>query len=774
MMRIRYSDQLQLAWAKEFLRLCEPLQIPTRVDPHLLEVEIGHNTLGRLLQRACDLQQVTIVPSFITHRKPEHRWLVVGPDQQKLEQALNRIRNFLVPTYAVFVDDPVPLFHSFETETSSPLLKLTARLYPEGGYCVLRSRPEDRENVLRRLDIWMQLETESPPPQLEERLPTYAMLYERFQIALATAQWDEAKQLRLQIQAHGLTAAENLLFLEIEQLARQQRWKDIWRHKDCQQLTKTRIPRPVRAALLTAFHQTYLLEAEQQGQWERALAIFSDHQPELGLLLTGRLGLTQGPVVQVFAYQAVVEKKRGDLLELIGVTTDSAALECIKQLLSLLGPESVVIETKPSSPFDLAQAAINLGDFDGAWKHALKVEDEGKQVFLLLMVAFYTYDQLHASEALLLYWNLSQDIQDTLHTRYPVLTTVVSQLESWVDQDLPQPAIEIRNWLDWFAHLAQEPQDPLLLSTLEQVAANSDERFWTIEHIGQVSDQLMLLDSAISRLPVMRDALRKLIAYFLNDEQFPRVESIYQDLYENLYNTLLAKTAQEEMSNDFILLRLASALLAYAPNKREHVQRDLAEWCVKPIVKLENWALETFELLIDYGLEPGLLTQWYRAWIEELFYKQTHHQLTNLEGWLELGRIIQPGEDLIHVLENAISTTQEKEGQDPIQALPKEYSVAIYSLQETAAQRARRLLLKRNEYLDIRICTDTVFSEAAKALAKHADVFVLVTTAMKHAMSYGLNPLLDPKQIVYPPSSGSTSIVRSVEEYARATYGEEC
>jgi hypothetical protein len=54
-------------------------------------------------------------------------------------------------------------------------------------------------------------------------------------------------------------------------------------------------------------------------------------------------------------------------------------------------------------------------------------------------------------------------------------------------------------------------------------------------------------------------------------------------------------------------------------------------------------ALEAIEMLIDYGIEPGLLVDWYREWVEQLINRQTRYQLTYLEGWLELGRVIQPG-----------------------------------------------------------------------------------------------------------------------------------
>jgi hypothetical protein len=228
---------------------------------------------------------------------------------------------------------------------------------------------------------------------------------------------------------------------------------------------------------------------------------------------------------------------------------------------------------------------------------------------------------------------------------------------------------------------------------------------------------------------------------------------------------LLAKNADEEIAIDFTLLRLATALLNQASGKCEEILRDLRTWSGKPIPRLEAWVLEVFELLIDYGLELGLLVEWYREWVGRLSQVRMHWHITDLAGWFSLGKIIQPGEDLLQRLQNVLKMTQEVEIEDPIKNLPEGYRIGIYSLQEAAAQRAKHLLLERNAHIDIRICTDLVFSEAAKAIALSCDIAVLVTTAMKHALSSGLSPYLDSDKIVYPQSSGSTGIVRAIETY---------
>ncbi len=444
MIRIRYRDSVHYQWAKEFLQLCNSVfKTPPRFYPATLELEIDHDLIEPLFQRISDPQQIAILPSIPARSRPDHRWLIVGPDLQALERAVNRLRHLLVPTYAIFADGPIAIFHHF-TAREEPLFRLAAQIYPNGGYCVLRSQPKDVHQVLQRLNMWLRLEEDRPAPQLEDIPLTYFALYERFQLALATAQWNEAEEIRRKIQFSHLTTADNLCFLEIEQLAYQQRWQDIRQYPDFEQLTRTRIPRNVRAALLTAFHQTTLLTWEQQGQWEHALETFYEKLPELGLLLTGRLGLTQGPVLQMFAYQAAVEKDRQTLLDLIDVNNDPDALQCIKQLL-LLVEKTAIIETVPSnaSPFYMVMDALHNGNIDLARQRALTVDDKSLQIYLLMDIAFQSNDLTQASEVLLLFGNLSSEDQNALCGRFPLLPTIEKNLQHWTNQTVTEENTQI-------------------------------------------------------------------------------------------------------------------------------------------------------------------------------------------------------------------------------------------------------------------------------------------------------------------------------------------
>ncbi|MFV9504019.1 MAG: hypothetical protein AB4911_05570 [Oscillochloridaceae bacterium umkhey_bin13] len=62
-------------------------------------------------------------------------------------------------------------------------------------------------------------------------------------------------------------------------------------------------------------------------------------------------------------------------------------------------------------------------------------------------------------------------------------------------------------------------------------------------------------------------------------------------------------------------------------------------------------------------------------------------------------------------------------------------------------------------------CADKVLTEQARNLAQTADMAVIFTGCVKHALTYGIGPYVrDP---VYPASVGSTSILRAIEARAK-------
>ena len=98
--------------------------------------------------------------------------------------------------------------------------------------------------------------------------------------------------------------------------------------------------------------------------------------------------------------------------------------------------------------------------------------------------------------------------------------------------------------------------------------------------------------------------------------------------------------------------------------------------------------------------------------------------------------------------------------------LPNGYHIAIFILRESSAQRVESQLKERNPQLKVTICAEEDMSPRVRAAAEHADMAVVVTRCITHAITYGIQGLLQ-HEPVYPASSGSSSILAAIEQRVR-------
>lgn len=774
MMLITFPESTHYDFAMQFLHRANTTLLGIKPRSHYLEIEANNLVIGRLLQRISENRPIV----FPYLGSTSHSWIITGKTRRELDRTLTQVSRFVVPTYAEFAtNNRLPQLKLFKKD-GNRLQQLGDVLYPAGYYSWL-SPVGHFDIILRHLDMWMSLEGEYPPFQVEQH-PTYRSLHDVFDAATSAGNWQEAKQCLQEMQQSHLITADNLAFLQVQLLAQQQRWLEIWRRPDFANLARIRMPRAVRSALLTAFHYSVILPFEQQEQWEEALDAFKQARSELGLLLTGRFGLTQAPVIQVYAYQAVVDKDRDSLAQLSSVNAAQVVQVCIDHLKGILSRSKTAVDvpsevnsiTSSASPLRQARLALADLDYDSAIRFVKEVAHPSEKALLLMQIAFHSSDVPVAEEALLTYWELPTEEQSRLEERYSFLRPYLQYLleitnygPSGTTLPVAPSSTLIQNWLDWFALAESDPNNPELMTALDRLVVSTDNRYWNQEKVKLLNDKLLsfIVEPRSSSYIYTKIAIQRLVDFFLQDSDFPREEDTYGDLYETLYVSLLEQQAINQTVG-FTLLRLAEAMLRRSPMKRDRLCENFIDWCKTPIPALENWVLEAFDLLAEYGLAPGLLAKWYRQWVSHLLDLPSSRERANLETWLIFGQWIQPGYDLLNRLEQALTIVTDQDIDNPVANLPDGYRISIFSLRESSTVRAKQLLLERNKNLDIRICLEKDLNAQAKALAQNSDLVVIVATCLSHALTYGIGPYLK-KDPVYSSSSGSTSIIRVVEEH---------
>lgn len=720
---------------------------------------IAQPTLARLAGR---IEQGR--PSVLPYRSGAlDAWLIVGPDRWDLERNVNAASRFIVPSYAAFhPGGRLPQRQAFRSDGGA-LQALGAELFPE-GYFSWRSPVRHYDRILERLGLWLDVE-ERRPARVARREPSYRQLDQAFGAALAAGNWTEAEQVLVDLRRLNLITAENLAFLSVQLLAQQQKWQTLWDLPEYPTLAQLRMPRPVRAALLTAAHATNLAPAEAADDWPGALTQFGQIRPRLGLLLAGRFGLNQAPVIQIFAYQAAIDNDLATLNELGAASSDPAVQRCIAALRPMLPPPPAPAVSL--SPEAAIRQALAEADYDRATQVAVKLPLE-QQVPLLLMVAFVGDDPRLAEQAVEAFWRLPDAEQARLRSGDDRLSRMLTFAEQSVAGGSSTVLLApIADWPEWLVEVAQPGRRTDLAQALDGLAGRLDERVWTPAWAARLAEHLLpvILDTRLKHEPLVLRALNLLTVFCLRDEGFPREGGDYAGLYECLYLAQL-EMAEPNQTTCLTLLRLADALLRHSPRRGADVAANLTKWFERPIPALETAALEFIDLLAEFGVSGSLLVNWHRDWVETLLALPTGRDHTSLALWLAFAEWVYAGEDLLGRLRRALTADGSQAEPEPWTALPAGYRITIFTLRPASAQRARAVLLSRMPELDIQICEEKDLNPQVEALARRADLPVIVTTAITHALTYGVKPFLRTEP-VYPQSSGASSILRAVEERLR-------
>ena len=703
-------------------------------------------------------------PTILPVCEEEHdTWFVMGAVRRDLEATLSTIGHFVIPTYAEFASG-APSCQHFDP-IQGEMSRLGALVYPS-GYYLLRSPKQYFERMLNRLGRWAVLEQRRPKLQIIHS-PSYRELYDNFSASLSAGMWNTATEQLTEIRQRGLTTTENLAFLEVQLLAQQHRWSELWNREDYRDIARLRVPRAVQNALLAAFHQSELLPLEQSGRWFDALAIFRQLRARLGSLIEGIPDTKHGPALRIFAYREAITGDRSALVQLAERATDKETRLVIEALLNLL-PADVsaldqVIEKPSLTPKQALRSALMDGLYDEAWQIAEQLDDPESRTKGMLEAAFYSEDLTHTEKALLQFWSLPQDQQDSLREirRYgQIIKAAIDLIEP--EKPVTPDEILINDWSTWLSAAVENPNDNRL-SHMLTVLSKVDAHYWTDDRIVLLAEQLINLVSSHDLMrPHFREAIRCLRNIFIQDPEFPHDDAAHTDVYEALY---LATLEQREVNQvtTLALLRLAEARLRKSPALRTSITDHLKNWFRDPTPVLGDTFLEAIDLLAAYGEQGPALGTWLRSWLELILFTPRNVGRTVLESWNLFADWSQPGNDLLNELQNRIAVFDATED-DPIAQLPNGYMIGIFTLRPESVDRVSTLINRRNPGIEIRLCNDTVLTSQARSLAQNADMCVVVTTCITHALSYGIKPYLP--EPVYPQSSGSTSILQAIEKRA--------
>lgn len=609
----------------------------------------------------------------------------------------------------------------------------------------------------------------------------------RFYMALAAGNRAAAESEIAYLRRHRRFDALNLLFLEVQLRADLGLWREILDLSHFTRLVQARRPLAVTRALLRALYQVHLTPFEEQGDIEGICHAFREHVwPRAGQLFAARAGMTTPEILKTFLLQAVaLETPQPELRDQVmnagaEPTLTAGDRAFMERLAALLPP---TIAAAPTDLMTAAQEALWADDYDRAWQLAAEATPSLRRAKVLLQCAHELRANIVERAAVDAVESLDEAERTLLFSSktaadfWQMLVGKSQPPEAHVENTVAVPTLP-SSWLEWLDKIHDlDCSDYRLIQLATQGA---DE--WSLEEFLNDADAIEAfvpkLDAATQNPIVtkrLQEGIPHLLRFFGRDEEYPRpaLHSIYAALRSNLalYNVTAASAewlAYTEWCRAGLEMGLSPAEYGDLLEETAHFWADrLAPSNLDP-------ALDLLDTLVIYpchdAVERRALAQ---SVLSQLPTWVTRGHL-EAETWRFARQLAQDFglSPLLEGVELPVASQEDDEAPHGVDSLTllANRKIAIYTLTETAAMRARTLIAARCPSCEITLNHDKAGTTALQHLAQGADVFVMVTASAKHAATDFIEAnRADKSTLLRVNAKGSSSIVRALSTFSMAT-----
>jgi len=516
-------------------------------------------------------------------------------------------------------------------------------------------------------------------------------------------------------------------------------------------------PTQVLVDIVEALYATYISPVEADPDFQTTIAAFRKHILQaFGLLFRERKGLRSLDVLKAFL-----------LFELAQVQPDIVRCDDIVANYPLEGPgrelvlrwrATVVADTPLPEGIDLRDSAHKaLGDEN--YEAALEL------CFAALPEAFAYSGLLRCAVEL-------ADDETTGRVLEAIAAVPEAVRNDWSKRDLARlqqlqmlpPIAETRirpetDWLSWSAYVNAGNYDRPPIQILEEAVVR-----WSVTSYGSNPQACSQLANAIGNASgeaeqVFRNAFVHL-AEFFGDRQSQSVRSfipIYLMLIRAVaWNGVVSANELELASG------LMQSLIDAGPVTQDYTEaldayaEILAE---NNAVSNVDWALNAAEMLaVNACPDKESRLRFFLAVVD--MAREHAHRLNSIQrGMLSLLAMDYSCLDLLNNFPAVQANDEDNETETNRQFAGL---IGIYTLTETAAQRAQQFLRKLLPKARVDINADLAATDRLKHLASNADIFVFAWKSSKHQAYYAAKDARGDRETLLPLGKGSASILACV------------
>ncbi|WP_267577384.1 protein DpdD [Corallococcus sp. bb12-1] len=713
------------------------------------------------------------------------------PAAHRMAQDL--VRAFIGRSHSRFGERPLPL------DSSDPIEQAVEAEF--GPHSFALAIPPDKKNVAReRLMALVRLLLERP--SRPERAPrATGRILRDFEFALQERNGDAARESIDELRANHRLSAQNLAFLEIRRSVAVGDFDAALEPVRLSEVLQSGMPRRVVEALLDAVYAQELARFEPGAQAAEATEHFRNSlRPRYEPILRTRAGLRGHAVAAIFLMDAVTstpasQERVNALLEL--VPRDDTRRTYLESVAALLHPSP----TQPAAKsLEEALRAYDAGDVDTAFERACGLSPGFQRTLLLVRCAREMEVLESVRVALESIEALPSGERERFHTEKAPARAVAALREmllSAVDEEAPAPppagasaeprteAVALapepqppppaapvslpHGWLEWMERLRTAQPWPGAVR-----AAELGEREWSV--MGLVADP-PTVEKATTLIEANRDtwgqqAFRDALPHLIGAlAEVPMNTAGGRAALRPLFHALFLQMATDQELSHVqwtAMARIFGLLMDMGMARAEY---DEAMNCLVDGVRtlrarhLVEPALDLLEFHLD---TPGPSRKGLRT-----FANSVHSLLAALHGRVapEVRRAFVMTCVALGFADLKLGLPAEALGEERTVDLRKVLSglqVALYSLRQSALNRAREALLEACDNVKVQCFSDAVGgSSQLTAAARNADLFVIATAAAKHAATTYIESTRPANKVtVLVHAQGSASLLKAVRDNA--------
>lgn len=695
-----------------------------------------------------DYQSPIVLPVFDADG-PSH-WYAMASNEASAVALVQELTAVVGPSYSDFHGQPLQVDCGDEIECA--LQKRFGRFV----FCLRPVNAAARSDVTQSLQLYLSLLRRRPDIPDRTQRP-FGKIRAEFDRALLAGNEADAQRLRHELVASGRIDVEQHKYLDIRMLAGLGRQHQLAHdYSLIKSVLGLSLPAQTITDLVEALYATYIAAIEDDPNVEAILTVFrNDIARHFGPLFKERKGVRQPNVLKAFLLYELVQDEPN--MARCGAIAAAYPAQAGPELIEYWSSRLVSAPSLRSDVFELARQALADDDYE-----------------LALQLSFESFPSAWTYSAMLRCAVELEDIETTRRVLEAVGNAPEAVRVTWTKRDMSRlqqlqsvpatpPVAPQRwpgnSWLSWARYVVaghyERPPLQILESALtnwiaEEYASNPAVCRQLAEEIGNASGEAE---------QVFRDSFAALVEFFV-DRQAKPVRG-FIPLYTMLIRIVAwnGVVSANELELSSILIQ---ALVSLGSTKEDYVEAIDA---YAEIVTANNapgnidWALNAAEMLALHG-SPDKESR-LRLFMAVVELVRTHYHRLNPAQHAILSLLAKD-----YGCDNLLEVFPYKEEGRTETAVRADFNglIGIYTLTESAGQRAREFLRKLLPRARVEVNADMVATDKLKHLAEVADIFVFAWRSSKHQAYYAAKEARGDVQTLLPMGKGSASILSCVLE----------